>query len=163
LQVDEIIAQLLVAEGFNSLEEIGYVSRDELASIEGFDEDLAEELGSRAREHIERVNSELNDRRIELGVEDAVKEIDGLTPIMLVALGEAKIKTLDDLGDLATDELIGYEDGILREFGIGEAEANAIIMAARAHWFDDEEEPSPTDAEAGEAETAADLPAGETV
>ena len=161
LQVDEIIAQLLVAEGFNSLEEVGYVPVAELAAIEGFEEDLAEELGTRAREHIDRVNAELNDRRVELGVEDAVKELGGLTPSMLVALGEAGIKTLDDLGDLATDELIGYEEGILREFGLGETEANEIIMAARAHWFDDEEAPTSIDDEATESETAAgDLSAG---
>ncbi len=152
---------MLVAEGFNSLEEVGYVPVAELAAIEGFEEDLAEELGTRAREHIDRVNAELNDRRVELGVEDAVKELGGLTPSMLVALGEAGIKTLDDLGDLATDELIGYEEGILREFGLGETEANEIIMAARAHWFDDEEAPTSIDDEATESETAAgDLSAG---
>ncbi len=107
------------------------------------------------------MNAELNDRRVELGVEDAIKELAGLTPAMLVALGEAGIKTLDDLGDLATDELISYEEGVLREFGLGETEANEIIMAARAHWFDDEDEPSPIDAEAAEAADAETADAGD--
>ena len=152
LQVDEMIAQLLVAEGFTSVEEVGYVPIEELLAIDGFDEDLAGELGTRAREYLDRVNSELAQKRTDLGVEDALADLSGLTPAMLVALGEAGIKTLDDLGDLASDELIDREEGILRAFQLGEEEANAIIMAARAHWFDDEDEVPQEAAETAEAE-----------
>ncbi len=152
LQVDEMIAQLLVAEGFTSVEEVGYVPIEELLAIDGFDEDLAGELGTRAREYLDRVNSELAQKRSDLGVEDALADLSGLTPAMLVALGEAGIKTLDDLGDLASDELIDREEGILRAFQLGEEEANAIIMAARAHWFDDEDEVPQEAAETAEAE-----------
>ena len=139
LQVDEMIAQLLVAEGFTSVEEVGYVPMEELLAIDGFDEEVAGELGTRAREYLDRVNAEMAQQRVDLGVEDALAELQGLSPAMLVALGEAGVKTLDDLGDLASDELIDREEGILRAFQLGEDEANAIIMAARAHWFDDEE------------------------
>lgn len=157
LQVDEMIAQLLVAEGFTSVEEVGYVPIEELLAIDGFDEEVAGELGTRAREYLDRVNAEMAQQRIDLGVEDALADLQGLSPAMLVALGEAGVKTLDDLGDLASDELIDREEGILRAFQLGEDEANAIIMAARAHWFDDEEaapeqETSEASAEAVEAE-----------
>jgi transcription termination/antitermination protein NusA len=138
LDVDETLAQLLVAEGFSELEEIAYVELADLASIEGFDDDLAAELQNRATEALERRLEAARTERRELGVEDAVAEIEGLTEFMLVALGKAGIKTLDDLGDLATDELIGRKDGVLKEFGLSEAEGNTIIMAARAHWFEDE-------------------------
>ena len=134
-----MIAQLLVAEGFTSVEEVGYVPMEELLAIDGFDEEVAGELGTRAREYLDRVNAEMAQQRVDLGVEDALAELQGLSPAMLVALGEAGVKTLDDLGDLASDELIDREEGILRAFQLGEDEANAIIMAARAHWFDDEE------------------------
>ncbi len=136
LDVDEVIAQLLVAEGFDSVEEVAFVPAEELTSIEGFDEDLAAELRSRAREHLERRAGEQDLRRIELGVENDVAAIPGLSPDMLVALGEKGIKTLDDLADLASDELIELLEGMAPS----EEEANAIIMAARAHWFDDEPE-----------------------
>ncbi|MCG8691044.1 MAG: transcription termination factor NusA [Minwuiales bacterium] len=157
LQVDEMIAQLLVAEGFTSVEEVGYVPMEELLAIDGFDEEVAGELGTRAREYLDRVNAEMAQQRVDLGVEDALAELQGLSPAMLVALGEAGVKTLDDLGDLASDELIDREEGILRAFQLGEDEANAIIMAARAHWFDDEEaapeqETSEESAETVEAE-----------
>nr|WP_217807745.1 transcription termination factor NusA [Oceanibacterium hippocampi] len=140
LNVDEVIAQLLVTEGFSRVEEVAFVEASEVADIEGFDEDLAEELVQRAREYVDGVNTAYEERRVELGVSDEVAAIEALTPAMLVALGEAGVKTLDDLGDLAGDELVNAQDGILREHGLGEDEANDIIMAARAHWFDDEDE-----------------------
>ncbi|GAB4143267.1 MAG: transcription termination factor NusA [Sphingomonadales bacterium] len=146
LDVDETLAQLLVAEGFTELEEIAYVEEAEIASIEGFDEGLAHELQVRAQEALERQAEKAAEQRRALGVEDAVADIEGLTEPMLVALGEAGIKTLDDLGDLASDELIDKKTGLLRAFELSEEDANKIIMAARAHWFEDE--PAAADAEA---------------
>ena len=141
LDVDETLAQLLVAEGFTELEEVAYVELPELASIEGFDDDLASELQNRAVEALERREAASRDERRALGVEDAVGEIEGLTEAMLVTLGKAGIKTLDDLGDLATDELVGKRDGILKDAGISEEDGNRIIMAARAHWFEADDTP----------------------
>ena len=167
LDVDETLSQLLVAEGFSELEEVAYIELAELAGIEGFDEELAEELQSRATEALERreeAGREAAPR--ELGVEDALAEIPHLTEAMLVTLGKAGIKTLDDLADLATDELIAKkrveqrrrdgagpaaprqrreEDkgGVLGEYGLSEEQGNEIIMAARAHWFEDEDGSGP--------------------
>ena len=140
LDVDEMVAQLLVTEGFASIEEVAFVPQEELAMIEGFDEDIAAELQRRSRERIEAVAEQMRSRSRELGVSEEIAAISGITPAMLMALGEAEIKSLDDLGDLATDELIGPEDGILRGHGLTEDSANEIIMAARAHWFEDEPE-----------------------
>ena len=138
LDVDETLAQLLVAEGFSELEEVAYVETAELANIEGFDEDLAAELQNRATEALERRETAARDARRALGVEDALAEIDGLTEAMLVVLGGKGIKTLDDLGDLATDELVAKRDGLLKDFGLSDEDGNNIIMAARKHWFEDE-------------------------
>ena len=138
LDVDETLAQLLVAEGFTDVEEIGMVDRAELAEIEGFDEDLAEELQRRGQEALTRRDEAAREARRALGVEDAIAEIEGLTEQMLVALGEAGVKTLDDLADLSTDELISRRDGALKAFGLSEEDGNRIIMAARQHWFDEE-------------------------
>ncbi len=113
---------------------------EELAGIEGFDEEVAAELKRRAQAWIEpSATSELDDKRRELGVEDEVAAIERLHPAMLVALGEKGVKTLDDLADLAADELIDAKDGILKDFELTTEDANAIIMAARAHWFEDED------------------------
>jgi N utilization substance protein A len=149
LDVDEMIAQLLTSEGFRSVEDIAYVALDELAEVEGFDADTAEELQTRAREYLAEVNAALDAKRRELGVADDLAEIPGLEPKMLVALGEKGIKTLDDFGDLSTDELIGGTDtvggervkieGALEGFDIDREAAEAMIMAARAHWFADED------------------------
>ncbi len=136
LDVDDVIAHLLVTEGFTEVEEVAFVPLEDLASIEGFDEDVARELRERAQAYLAEQNEKLTARRRELGVSDELAAIEGLTPAMLVALGEKGIKTLDDLADLSTDELIGKEDGVLKSFGLAEEDANAIIMAARAHWFE---------------------------
>ena len=146
LDVDETLAQLLVAEGFSELEEVAYVELEELAAIEGFDDDLATELQSRAAEALERREAAARETRRALGVEDALAEIEGLTEAMLVVLGKAGVQTLDDLGDLATDELVSKRDGILRDFGLSDEDGNRIIMAARAHWFTDSGEDAPADA-----------------
>jgi transcription termination/antitermination protein NusA len=157
LDVDETLAQLLVAEGFSELEEVAYVALEEVAAIEGLDDELAQELQSRAAEALERKEEAARTERRELGVEDALSELPHLTEAMLVTLGKAGIKTLDDLADLATDELVQKarteqrrsdntrrnnraEDkpGILAVFALSEEQGNEIIMAARAHWFEDE-------------------------
>ncbi|HET6538346.1 MAG TPA: transcription termination factor NusA [Sphingopyxis sp.] len=153
LDVDETLAQLLVAEGFGELDEVAYVPLEELAAIEGFDEELGHELQSRAIEALERREDASREERRALGVEDALAELPHLNEAMLVTLGKAGILTLDDLADLATDELIAKkrtdnrrgprdraEDrgGVLGEYGLSDEQGNEIIMAARAHWFDDE-------------------------
>ncbi|MBL4800921.1 MAG: transcription termination/antitermination protein NusA [Emcibacter sp.] len=139
LDVDETLALLLVAEGFRNMEEVAYVAPEDFAGIEGFDADLVGELQNRARESLDRQSAESEKARIKLGVSDEIAAIEGLTTSMMVTLGEAGIKALDDLGDLSADELISREDGILNKAGLSEDKANEIIMAARAHWFDDED------------------------
>jgi len=173
LDVDETLSQLLVAEGFSEMEEVAYVAPEEIANIEGFDEELAAELQSRAVEALERREAAAKAKRTELGVEDAVAELPHLTEAMLVTLGEAGLKTLDDVADLATDELIlkrkseprrrndnrkPEPDGVLAQYGFTEEQGNEIIMAARAHWFEDEEEAAPA-AEAEEAKDGEDADA----
>jgi transcription termination/antitermination protein NusA len=135
LDVDDVIAHLLVTEGFTSVEEVAFVPVAELASVEGFDEDVASELQQRARVFLKEQNERFELRRKELGVSDEVAAVNGMAPGLLVALGEKGIKTLDDLADLAADELI---EMAAPAFKLEEAEANDIIMAARAHWFADE-------------------------
>jgi N utilization substance protein A len=139
LDVDDVIAHLLVTEGFSTVEEVAYVPLEDLTGIEGFDEGLAGELSARARAFLEEQDKKADTLRRELGVEDALAAVEGLTPAMLVTLGEAGIKTLDDLADLSTDELISAHDGILRTYGLDSDRANAIVMAARKHWFPAEE------------------------
>ena len=140
LDVDDVIAHLLVTEGFTTIEEVAFVPENELQAIEGFDDDIATELKARAQAYIEEQNQKLLEKLSELGVtEDLLNvEIDGLEIEMIVLLGENGIKTRDDLADLASDELID----ILGVGIITSEQANDIIMAARAHWFEDEDEVS---------------------
>lgn len=165
LDVDDVLAHLLVTEGFSSIEEVAFVPIEDLLSIEGFDEDIAEELRNRANSFLSEEEERLATMRRELGVDDDLAALDGLTPAMVVTLGEAGVKTLDDLGDLATDELNdpgnreGEGRGILADYGLDEEQANAIIMAARAHWFDDEDAPAAEESVDAVAEETA--PAGE--
>jgi N utilization substance protein A len=133
LDVDDVIAGLLVTEGFTTVEELAFTPIDELAAIEGFDESVAAELIRRGEAFITRRDNELNDQRIALGVSDDIAAIEAFTPAMLVALGEKGVKALDDLADLASDELIE----LLGADAMDEATANEVIMAARAHWFAD--------------------------
>ncbi|MBF0094267.1 MAG: transcription termination/antitermination protein NusA [Alphaproteobacteria bacterium] len=132
LDVDDVIAHLLVTEGFSTLEEIAYVPVEELVSIDAFDEDVASELQRRAEAYLAERNREFDEQRKELGVADDMASIEGLTSAMLVALGRKGIKALDDLADLATDELVeAVGAGVLSE-----EDAGRVIMAARAHWFE---------------------------
>ncbi|MSO65001.1 MAG: transcription termination/antitermination protein NusA [Alphaproteobacteria bacterium] len=134
LDVDEVIAQLLVTEGFASVKELANGPTTDLSTIEGFDEDIASELQRRAKDYLARMDLQLTDERRTLGVGDDVAAIAGLTPAMLVKLGKAGVKSLDDLGDLASDEL----REILADSNLGAETVNGIIMAARAHWFEGE-------------------------
>jgi N utilization substance protein A len=136
LDVDDVIAHLLVTEGFTSVEDVAFVPVTELSGIEGFEEDVAKELQQRAQAFIKERDEKHENRRKELGVSDDIAQVENMSPALLVALGEKGVKTLDDLADLAGDELVE----IAQEAGIKlETEAaNAIIMKARAHWFPEE-------------------------
>jgi N utilization substance protein A len=138
LDVDDVIAGLLVTEGFTTLEELAFTPVEELAEIEGFDENVAGELIRRAEEYMTRRDVELDEKRIALGVTDDVAAFDVFSPATLVALGEKGVKTLDDLADLASDELIEIVGT-----SIDEQAANEIIMRARAHWFAEEDDAEP--------------------
>ncbi|MCA3708993.1 MAG: transcription termination/antitermination protein NusA [Phenylobacterium sp.] len=141
LDVDEVIAQLLVTEGFATVEDVAYVDSSEVAAIEGFDEDTAEEIQARARDHLEREAAELDARRRELGVEDGLLEIEGVTLPVAVALGEGEVKSVEDLAGLVPDDLRGWyetrngervrEPGVLESFGLDAADAEALILRAR--------------------------------
>src|SRR6195952_855731 len=136
LDVDDVIAGLLVTEGFTTVEELAFTPIEEVAAIEGFDESVAEELVRRAESFLTQRDEKLTEQRVALGVSDEVASLEVLTPQMLVALGEKGVKTLDDLGDLASDELIE----IVGADKMDEANANEVIMMARPHWFDGDEE-----------------------
>ncbi len=164
LNVDETVGQLLASEGFRNVEELAYVELSELASIEGFDEDTAGEIQSRALEHLAAVEAELDEKRRALGVEDALREVDGVTTSMMVALGENDVKTVEDLAGCATDDLVGWTErkdgettrhsGYLDGFDLSRQDAEAIIMAARIHagWVEaPAEEPEAEADEAAEA------------
>jgi N utilization substance protein A len=168
LDVDEMVAQLLASEGFGSIEELAFVEPYEIASIEGFDEDTAAEIQARARDYLARIESEQDARRVELGVEDALKEVPGVTTAMLVALGENDIKTVEDLAGCATDDLTGWTErkdgettrhkGALDGFGLDQEAAESIIMQARvkAGWVDASALEKPAPADEGETEEEAE-------
>ncbi|GBQ37229.1 transcription termination/antitermination protein NusA [Acetobacter fabarum] len=147
LDVDDVIAGLLVTEGYHSIEELAFADPDELVGIEGFDESVVQELVQRAEGHLVRQEEKLDERRQELGVTDDIANMGVFTNQMLVTLGEKGVKTLDDLGDLAGDELVE----ILGSDAIEEDAANEIIMAARAHWFEGEEGATPSSTPEGGA------------
>jgi len=134
LNVDDVIAHLLVTEGFADVEAVAFVPIEELGEIEGFDETLAGELRQRARSYLVERDAKLSEERRALGVSDEVASIEGLSPARVVMLGKTGIKSLDDLADLASDEL----REIVGEGEMSIDEADAVIMAARAHWFDDD-------------------------
>jgi N utilization substance protein A len=171
LNLDEVVGQLLASEGFGSIEELALVDEKEIAGIDGFDDDTARELQERAKEYLDKLESELDAKRVELGVEDAVKEVPGVTTKMLVALGENGVKTVEDLAGCATDDLTGWterkdgeskhEPGYFDGLNVSREEAEAMIMQARvkAGWVTEAELAPPP---APEAEAApADAPAAE--
>jgi N utilization substance protein A len=164
LDLDEVVGQLLASEGFVSVEEIAYVELDDLASIEGFDEETAVELQTRAREYLAKVEAEQDAERKALGVEDALKEVPGITTAMLVALGKEGIKTVEDFAGTVPDDLVGWTErkdgettrhaGALDGFDLSRADAEAMIMQARlkAGWITEADLAPPaeeTEAEAG--------------
>ncbi len=162
LDIDEMMAQLLVSEGFTNLEEVAYVEVDELLSIDGFDEGTAAELQARARDHLEAANAKAMENARALGVEDSLVNFDGLTPQMLEALANDGIKTLEDFATCADWELAGgwttengqrkKDEGVLEKFDVSLEEAQHMVMTARVllGWVD------PTELEAEEAEAEED-------
>ncbi|MEL6234715.1 MAG: transcription termination factor NusA [Pseudomonadota bacterium] len=151
MNVDEMVAQLLVAEGFTSLEEVAYVDLDVLLSIEGFDEDTAEELQARARESLEEINVQAMEKARAGGLDESLSEFPGLTPQMLLALVEDGVKTLEDFATCADWELAGgystidgkrvKDDGLLEAFDLSLDEARALVMSARLSlgWVTEED------------------------
>jgi N utilization substance protein A len=167
LNLDEVVGQLLASEGFSSIEELAQVEQKDLAQIEGFDEDTARELQERAQQYLEQQEAELDAKRKGLGVDDALREVPGITTSMMVALGENGVKTVEDLAGCATDDLTGWterkeggetkrEPGFLDGFGLSREDAEHLIMQARimAGWIT-EAELAPPAAEEQPAEAPA--------
>ena len=163
LDADETLAQLLASEGFETVDEIAYVAPEDFLSIEGFDEDVAAEIQERAREYLDKLATEQDARRKELGVEDAVMELEGMTPGFAVKLGEDGIKTVDDVAGLVPDDITGWREpgpdgkpqwveGLLKKGEMRKDDAQLFIMRARvaAGWIE------PEALEALEAQQAAD-------
>jgi len=148
LDVDEVVGQLLASEGFSSVEELAVVDLPELASIEGFDDDTAQEIQTRAQEYLDQLEAEQDAKRAELGVSDDLRQIDGVTTAMLVAFGENDIRSLEDLAGAVPDDLCGWAErkdgevirhkGALDGFEVSRVEAEAMIMDARvlAGWIE---------------------------
>ncbi|MGD9803642.1 MAG: transcription termination factor NusA [Hyphomicrobiaceae bacterium] len=166
LDCDELIAQLLATEGFSSVEEVAFVDPSEIAQIEGFTEESATAIQSQAQEYLSRIEAERDQRRRELGVTDELTQVSGVTSAMLVALGENGVKSVEDLADCSTDDLIGWTErkkekdaepvrhkGFLEGLDVGRAEAEELILAARvaAGWISAEDLVQP-EAEEGESE-----------
>ena len=168
LDVDEFIAQLLASEGFSSVNEVAFVDASEISNIEGFDEDTAEEIQTRAVEYLERRQAELEERCKELGIEEDLYEIEGLNKEMLVALGENDVKTVEGLAECATDDLIGWSErkdgevtryeGFLDQFNLRKHQAEDMIMHARvkAGWISEEDLIKPEEPEEETAEEIAE-------
>ena len=157
LDVDEVIAQLLVSEGFLSIEDLVFVETSEISSIEGFDDDTAVEIQSRAKTYIEEESLKQDAKRKELGVQDDLEQIDGMTTSMLVILGENDIKTLDDFAGCSTDELFGWvektelgskkQSGLFTGFDITMEKIEEMILNARLKlgWIEDPTEDNAND------------------
>jgi transcription termination/antitermination protein NusA len=151
LDVDEMVGQVLASEGFAAIEELAYVELDEIASIDGFDEDTAQEIQTRAREFLERQEAELDAKRQELGVSDELRQIDGMTTAMMVKLGEDGIKTIEDFAGCAADDLVGWSErkdgetkkfaGLFSDLDISRVEAENMVVQARlaAGWITEED------------------------
>ena len=147
MELDETLGQLLVAEGFSTIDDIKDSSSDALTKIEGIEEDTAKELIDRAKEFYEKDQEEISKKIKDLGLENDLINHEGLTPGMLVTLGEQKILTLTDLADLASDELTGAYDvikgekvkirGYLEDFALSKSEADNLVMSAREKVYKD--------------------------
>ena len=168
LDVDEMLAQLLASEGFDSIEEIAYVAPEEIAMIEGLDDETASEIQARATEFLDKQAAELEAKRKELGVKDDLASFEGLTPAMLVMLGEDGVYTLEDFAGCIPDDLVGWSErkdgetirheGTLSGTDMSAAEAEELIMRARLQlgWIEPEAEAEAEDGEAAEGEAVAE-------
>lgn len=169
LDVDDMMAGLLVSEGFAKIEELAFVGVEDLTDIEGMDEETAAELQARAKDWLEAQAKKLDARRKELGVEDALVDIEGLDLKMIVTLGENGVKSVEDLAGCVTDDLTGWTervdgekkhyDGILEAYKIKPEDAEDLIMRARlaAGWVTQED----LDKAAAEAAAAEEAAAGQ--
>jgi transcription termination/antitermination protein NusA len=154
LDVDEMVAQLLASEGFSSVEELAYIDANEIASIDGFDEETASEIQNRASEYLAEIERSFDEERKALGVEEELYDIAGLNAAMLVALGKDGIKTVEDFAGCASDDLVGWTerkdgetkryDGTFKDFPVSREEAEDMILQARikAGWIDEEAAPA---------------------
>jgi N utilization substance protein A len=152
LNCDEMIAQLLATEGFGSVEDVAFAELDDLASIQGFDEEVAQALKDRAMSYLEEQEQTLRADAAELGIQEDLVEYDRLSLPIIVALGRGGVKSLEDLADLAADELMEMAGQTGQEAGLDEALAGDIIMDARRRlgWIEDEPTPPETEVEADE-------------
>jgi N utilization substance protein A len=151
LDVDEMVGQVLASEGFAAVEELAYVDLDEISSIDGFDEDTAQEIQTRAREYLEKLEAEMDEKRKALGVSDELRQINGMTAQMMVALGEDGIKTIEDFAGCAADDLVGWTErkngetkkyeGLFSKFDVSRVEAEQMVVQARllAGWITEED------------------------
>ncbi|WIY52892.1 transcription termination factor NusA [Devosia sp. YIM 151766] len=167
LDVDEMVAQLLASEGFSSVEELAYIESNEIASIEGFDEETAAEIQNRAAEYLAEIDRKFDEERIALGVSDELYEIAGLNAAMLAALGRDDIKNVEDFAGCAADDLVGWTerkdgetkryDGAFKDFPVSREEAEDMIMQARirAGWISAEDLPHADEGEEGYSEEEA--------
>jgi transcription termination/antitermination protein NusA len=159
LDLDEFFAQLLVSEGFTTLEEVAYVDLEELLVIEGVDEGTAQELQARARDHLEEQNRKALETAREMGVEESLIAFEGLTPQMIEALAKDGVKTLEDFATLADWEIAGgwttengerkKDEGVLEKFEVSLEEAQDMVMTARVMlgWVDPSELAAESEAE----------------
>ncbi|MDH7802453.1 MULTISPECIES: transcription termination factor NusA [unclassified Rhizobium] len=166
LDVDEMVGQVLASEGFAQVEELAYVDLGEISSIDGFDDDTADEIQTRAREYLERLEAEMDAKRKELGVTDELRQIEGLTSQMMVALGEDGIKTIEDFAGCAADDLVGWSErkdgetkkfeGIFSKLDVSRVEAENMVVQARllAGWITAEDLASEEEVEAEATEEA---------
>jgi N utilization substance protein A len=164
LEVDEMFAQLLASEGFETVEEIAYVDQSDLASIEGLNEEIADELQARAQDYLDKQAAELEAKRVALGVQDDLKTVPGLTAQMLVALGEKGVTTLEDFAGFTGDDLRGWfetkngertrEPGMLESFELTQEQADGLVLNARiaAGWIEAPPEPEPEPTAESEAQ-----------
>ncbi|PYE29478.1 NusA antitermination factor [Rhizobium sp. PP-F2F-G38] len=151
LDVDEMVGQVLASEGFAQVEELAYAELDEIASIEGFDEETASEIQTRAREYLDKLEAEMDEKRKALGVGDELRTINGMTGQMLVALGQDGIKTMEDFAGCAADDLVGWSErkdgetkrfeGLFSKLEVSRTEAETMILQARlaAGWITEED------------------------
>ena len=147
LELDETLGQLLVAEGYSTIDDIKDSSAENLLKIEGIEEETAKALIERAKEFHQKDQEDISERIKELGLDDGLINLKGLTPGMLVTLGDQKILTLQDFADLASDELTGGYDvvkgervkiqGYLEDFALSKEEADELIMSARKIIYED--------------------------